>query len=112
MFALMAVQPGRTHGIDVGALLDQTLRELGMSHKEAWVIAGFTDAAAFSRAIHGEAYAALDLWKLAELPWKVQAMFWSKYIAAQATRFTGEMRSERLQMARADLPAHSERKAG
>src|SRR4026208_178886 len=88
--------------IDVGGMLDQTLRELGMDHKEAWIQMRYRDGSQFSRALKGEHGYPLDLWKLALLPWRVQATFWSKYIAAQAARLTDDLKADRLRMVRLD----------
>lgn len=106
LFAVTFARPERA-SIDVGRLLDDTLRELGMTHKEAWIEMGCRDGAEFSRAMKGER--PLDLWDFAKLPWRVQASFWSKYIAAQATRLTDDLKADRMRMVRFDQASDSQK---
>ncbi len=89
-------------GLDVGALLDQALRACGMTHKEAWLICGFTNAAEWSRAIEG--VRKLDLHALACLPIGVQEKFFELYMAAQANRHVRALVADRLRMAKATIP--------
>lgn len=108
LFAVTFTTPSKPP-IDVGGLLDSTLRELGMTHDEAWRNSGYRDGAAFSRALKGERGYPLDLWKIADLPWRVQASFWSKYIAAQAARLTDDLKSDRMRMVRFDQASDSQK---
>lgn len=101
MFALtMAVDPGK--------LLDETLAEKGMSHKEARILMGYSDDALFSRAL--VAQRPLDLHKAIQLPWHIFAAWWSKLVAAKASEFGDELRADRARMLKADVP--STRKEG
>ena len=107
----MAIQPGRTHCIDIGVLIDESLQELHMLHKEAWLVCGFKDSASWSRALQGVPGYPLDLWKLTELPWTFWFKFWPRFMAAQVIRYMNELCSDRKRMARVELPV-SERKVG
>lgn len=100
MFAsLMAVQPGRRHGIDIGAIVRAVLRRATpndwMPQKEAAITMG-TSMPQLSRALDGQQGYPLDLWKLAELPVEVQAQVYARILEAAY---------ERKRMARAELPA-------
>jgi hypothetical protein len=99
-FPAMAIQPGRTHGVDVGRELTRELEENDWQHKQAWMTCGFRDGAQWSRAIHGEAHAPLDFWKLMELPTDLLASFFGRCL------------SMKLKMAKAAIAEQSERKAG
>ena len=70
----------RKRGIDVGALVRETTRELGMLDKECHTSWGETNNSEWSRALDG--YAALDLWKMSELPLKWWQAFLPKFGAA------------------------------
>lgn len=105
MFGLMAIQPGRQHGIDVGALLRKALGWYELSHDFAWRECGWRDGAQFSRAINGEQHAPLDLWKVMELPTPVLELFLTELLGSVMQRGA-------LKMAKADLVTRSDRKAG
>jgi hypothetical protein len=106
----MAVQPGRQHGIDVGEKIDQSLQELHMLHKEAWIICGFKDGASWSRALQGVPGYPLDLWKLTELPFAFWMKFLPRFVAEQVSRHMREAFGDRRRMVRAEY--ESEKKEG
>ena len=88
-------------GLDIGQVVDDSLIECRMTHKEAWIAAGYRDGAEWSRAIQGAR--PLDLHKLAALPDRFQFAFIARYAAAQAKRIVRGLVADRLRMARTQL---------
>lgn len=106
MFAIsMAVQPGRRHGVDIGAIVKKALRKAldddWLFQKQAALTMG-TSMASFSRALDGQPGYPLDLWKFAELDPDLQEYVYARILEA--------LREDRKRMARMALP--SERKVG
>jgi len=92
-------------GVDVGAIIDATNRELDMSHKQCWLECEI-DGASWSRMLRGEAPA--DLWRLRHLPLKWWQVFLGKFASALIRRRFDEMCGE-LRMVKADLRRSEER---
>lgn len=86
-------------GIDLGGLIEQTLRDVAMSHKEASLIAGMKPDT-WSRALKGEQ--PLDLWKLRQLPIRFWHAFLPKLASALIQSWFEETCGER-RMVRASL---------
>lgn len=98
-------------GIDCGKVIEDALNAEQMTHKEAWIGAGYHNGAEWSRAIQGTR--PLDLHKIAALPFKFQCSFIAKYGAAQVLRYVRGYAADRLRMARAELRQPvNERKVG
>jgi len=98
MFAAMAVQPGRTHGIDIGADVRDIFYVARIQPKAAAIVMGLHESH-LCRALQGVKGYALDLWRLAELPEPVQQQLYDRVL----------LRVRGLRMAKADLET---RKAG
>ena len=91
----------RKRGIDVGALVRETTRELNMLDKEmytAWNDAN--GAAEWSRAQDG--FAPLDLWKMSEVPLKWWQAFLPKFGAALIKYHFRQLMGD-LKQAKADI---------
>jgi hypothetical protein len=88
-----------TPGIDLGRLIDETLRVIDMSHKEAALTATM-DPPQWTRALRGEQ--PLDLWKLRYLPLRFWQVFLPKFASALIQAWFDETVGER-RMVRAEL---------
>jgi hypothetical protein len=92
-------------GVDVGALAAQCLVELGMTHKECWIVCGYGDGAQWHRALKGEA--PLDLWRLRHLSIKWWQLFLPRLASALIQQFFSDL-SVPYRMARASVDEHEQ----
>lgn len=109
---IVAIQPGRQHGIDIGAIIRNALRRATsvdwMPQKEAAITMG-TSMSQLSQALDGKSGYPLDLWKFAELPAKLQHQVYARILERAYER---EWEQRRV-MAKAELlPRDEERKLG
>lgn len=79
-FQAMAVQPGRTHGIDVGAEIRDVLWSARMLVKQAALTMGYHESSHLCRALDGHKGYALDLWRIVELPDDVQERIYARIL--------------------------------
>lgn len=102
MFLITAATHAR---IQIGKLVDTALRQCGMSHKEAAILAGVS-LSEWSRAIH--ALARFDASWLLALPWRFHAVYAPLYLNAVVEALIVDIQP---QMVKADLRnAEDERK--
>lgn len=86
-------------GVNVGQLLDASLFEGGMSHKEAALQCGMQESK-LSEGIDG--IRPLDLWHLRHLPLRVWLLFFGKFWAALVTLWCVDFQRP-YRMVKADL---------
>lgn len=94
-------------GVDVGSIVATCLRELDLTHKDAWITCGYGDGAQWHRALKGEA--PLDLWKLRLLPIRFWQLFLPRFASALIQSYFDNL-CEPLRMARAELRDHEDSK--
>lgn len=88
----MTVDPNA--GINMGALVRQSMREVEMLDKEGWIACGYPSASQFSKALAGEA--PLDLWRMRDMPAKFWRVFLFKLASAVICQFWDDVtQSER-----------------
>ena len=93
-------------GIDLGLILEQSLIECAMSHKEASLTCS-VDEASWSRMLRGER--PMDLWKLRQLPLKVFQVFLPKLASALIQQWMRDLAIP-YRMARAEIKEHEAKK--
>lgn len=87
-------------GVDVGRVIDDTLAELQMTHKEVWLTAGYTEGD-WSNARQGRR--SLDLWKLRQLPLRWWFVFLARLGSALILDHYKNLHAP-YRMARASIP--------
>ena len=105
MSVLCGVRVG--DGIDIGAIVAQTLHDCQMQHKEAYLVCGI-DGASWSRSLRGEQ--PIDLWKIRLLPIRWWQAFLPKLASALIVAWWDEQTGER-QMVRAETTEQERKRA-
>jgi hypothetical protein len=94
-------------GIDVGALIADTLIEIRMSHKEAALTCG-VDQGNWTRGLQG--LGPIDLWRVRLMPFRFWQVFIVKLTSALTVQWMHEVSADVKTMAVAKLRPSTERK--